>query len=216
MDMQHKIRSLFQQAASTHSEYEAHEAILKAHALMAKYNIVLDDEADPEEIVSEYLDTPGNCSFRKILAPIIGTNFRVRGFFMSNGGMTYFGHKTDVLVAKDVFEYAYQFANKKSRRIVDDLRRRHMNTDGVKQSYVYGFCQGLRERLDAQSVALAVVIPQDVEEQYKEIVSGLKPKKSRRQRLSIHVKQYSPSYHDMGLKDGREVLDRHDKERKAG
>ena len=37
MDMQHKIRSLLQQAASTHSEHEAQEAILKAHALMAKY-----------------------------------------------------------------------------------------------------------------------------------------------------------------------------------
>ena len=99
---------------------------------------------------------------------------------------------------------------------MDGLRRRHKNTDGVKQSYVYGFCQGLSERMDEQIGALAVVIPQAVEKQYMDIVSGLKPKKSRRQRLSIHVKQYSPSYHDMGLKDGREVLDRHDKEKKAG
>ena len=206
MDIQKKVRNLFAKAASTHSEHEAHAAILKAHELIAKYDVVLDDEADEaEEMVLEICKHPGNSGFRSILGPIIASNFKVCAFKMKDGSVAFFGHKTDVMVAKEVFEYAYRFANSKGRRIVNDLRGRYMNTDGVKQSYSLGFCQGLREKLDAQSVMLAVTVPQDVKDKCDEMLSKMKPQKRRKAR-NLNIKQYSPTYHELGRTDGREIL----------
>lgn len=217
--MQKVVRDLLARAESTHSEHEAKEAILKAHELIAKYNVVLDNNQMPEEIIFKACKHPDNAGFREYLASIIADNFRVKGF-MPKGTIGFLGHRSDVMVAKEVFEYTYRFANLKSRRIVDDLRRRYIDTTGVKQSYVIGFCQGLQEKLEAQSKLLAVVLPKDVEEKYQEILSRKKPddtNKKKHRRTTMRIKHYSPSYHDLGKKDGRESLEQRDRDmNKAG
>lgn len=174
MDMQKVVRDLLARAESTNYEHEAKEAILKAHELIAKYNVVLDEGQKPEEIIFKVCEHPGNASFREYLASIIAANFRVKGF-IPKGTIGFLGHRSDVMVAKEVFEYTYRFADLKSRRIVDDLRRRHMDTTGVRQSYVLGFCQGLQEKLEMQSQLLAVVLPKDVEDKFQEILAKATP-----------------------------------------
>lgn len=224
-DMQKVVRDLLARAKGTDSEHEAKEAILKAQYLIAKHNIVMDEETqEPEEMLYQICEHPGNAGFREWLGGVIAPNFRVM-CFLPKGSIAFFGHRSDVLVAKEVFEYAYLFAFRKSRRIVDDLRKRYMDTSGVRQSYLLGFCMGLRDGLEAQSKLLMVVVPQDVKDKVAELRAREeaenkdKKKKPKRQKLrarnSFHIDNFSPAYHEQGRKDGREALEERDQQ-KAG
>lgn len=200
MDMQKVVRDLFAKAASTHSEHEAQSAIMKAHELMAKYGITQVTSQDDIRYVSERCRHPGNKSFRRTLAGILAPNFRVK-YYLSNMNVTFFGHEEDVRVAKEVFEYAYSFACRETRRICNEMRANHFKTNGITNSYALGFCRGLKEKLDSQSVALMVVTPPDVETEYKEMSKGFKTLKHK---LAVHG--YADSVYKRGLEDGWTVL----------
>ena len=94
------------------SEAEAKAAMLKAHELMAKYDIKL-DTAEVGNIEYKHLqcESKWNMGFRKPLAVIIAKNFRCETYLMGRGGsVVFFGHDTDATIAKNVFEFAYDFA----------------------------------------------------------------------------------------------------------
>lgn len=203
MDIQKTIQHLFAKAASTHSEHEAEAAILKAHELMAKYGIT--DVTSKEDIkyATESCKHSGNRSFRRYLAGMIAPNFRVK-YFLRNMEVTFFGRESDVRIAKEVFEYAYRFANRKSQRICREMRANQVDTSGIINSYTFGFCKGLKEQLDAQSTALLVITPQDVDQKYTELSQNFK--KSKRQ---MKISQFSNTFYEQGRQDGRSVLNRH-------
>lgn len=202
MDIQKVIQHLFAKAASTHSEHEAEAAILKAHELMAKYGI--QEVSSEEEIryLTESCKHSGNRSFRRYLANIIAPNFRVK-YFLRNMQVTFFGHEDDVRIAKEVFEYAYQFANRQAQRLCRDLRTNHVDVTGLYNSYTLGFCKGLKEQLDAQSTALLVITPQDVNQKYQEMSKNF-GKSSRQMRIN----RFSQAVYEQGRQDGRSVLGR--------
>ena len=83
------------------------------------------------------------------------------------------------------------------------MRENFQDTIGVVNSYSMGFCQGLKEKLDAQSVALMVVTPSDVTEKFKELSQGFGRSKYR-----ISTAGFSRSIYERGRKDGREVWSR--------
>lgn len=61
--------------------------------------------------------------------------------------------------------------------------------------------QGLKEKLDAQSVALMVVTPSDVIEKFEELSKGFGWSKHK-----ISLAGFSSSIYEQGRKDGREAL----------
>lgn len=202
MDMQKVIRDLFAKAASTHSPHEAESAILKAHELMAKYKISSVTTEENIEYTRESCQHTGNRSFRRLLAQAIAPNFKVR-YFLSNQAVTFYGRSEDVRIAKEVFEYAYRFAHREANRHCKDLKLNHFNTDGIYNSYTFGFCKGLREKLDCQSTALMVIVPKDVEEQYANLSKDFKTT-SR----TLKVGGYAGSVYQKGVQDGRSILNR--------
>lgn len=202
MNMQKVIRDLFAKAASTHSPHEAESAILKAHELMAKYKISSVTTEENLQYVREVCKHSGNRSFRRLLAQAIGPNFKVK-YFLSNQSVTFFGRANDVRVAKEVFEYAYRFANREAERQCRSLRENHFRTEGIYNSYTFGFCKGLREKLDSQSTALMVIVPKDVEEKYADLSKDFKTS-SR----TLKVSGYAGSVYQKGVQDGRSILNR--------
>lgn len=202
MDMRGKIRCLFAKAASTHSEHEAHAAILKAHELMAKYGI--DNVEDENEIkyatmVCEYSGSP---SYRQLLGVIIADNFRVK-CFLRNQQVAFFGREEDVLTAKQTFEYTYAFVRRESGRVYRQVRGTGRDGTGVINSYALGFCEGLKEKLASQSVALMVVTPPDVDKKF-EIMSQT----FRKGRGRISTREYFPDIYERGRQDGQAILGR--------
>lgn len=210
MDMQKVIRKLFDKAASTHSEHEAHAAILKAQELMVKYGIENVDGEAEAQYISQTCRHSGNKAFRRLLAFIIAENFRVK-YYLRNMQVTFFGREEDVLTARQTFEYTYSFICRESGRICRRMREDGQNTKKVVNSYAIGFCHGLKEKLDSQSVALMVVTPPDVNEKYEEF-----SKNFRRTKSTLSTTGLSRSIYERGKKDGREVLDRRRPEGEAG
>lgn len=84
------------------------------------------------------------------------------------------------------------------------MRANQVDTSGIINSYTLGFCKGLKEQLDAQSTALLVITPQDVDQKYTELSQNFK--KSKRQ---MKISQFSNTFYEQGRQDGRSVLNRH-------
>lgn len=202
MDMQMVVRKLFAKAASTHSEHEAEAAILKAQELMAKYGIQDAGEENDIKYITLTCKHTGNRSFRRPLAKIIADNFRVKNY-LRDMQVTFFGRENDVLIAKEAFEYTYSFICRESSRICRKMRENLQDTTGVVNSYSMGFCQGLKEKLDAQSVALMVVTPSDVTEKFEEL-----SKDFGRSKYTVSMAGFSHSVYERGRKDGRDALER--------
>ena len=142
MDIYKVIRSLLAKAESTHSEHEAHAAILKAQELMAKYGISSLSAEEGHQYASQGCAHSGDRAFRRQLANVIAPNFRVK-FYLSNMQVTFFGREDDVKIAKEVFEYTYKFICRETRRLCRERRNGNMSTEGITNTYALGFCRGL-------------------------------------------------------------------------
>lgn len=202
MDIHKVIRSLFAKAESTHSEHEAQAAILKAQELMAKHGISAVSTEEEIKYSTESCTHSGNRAFRRPLANALSGNFKVK-YYLSNMQVTFFGHEEDVRIAREVFEYAYKYICRETRRLCKEQKNLHMSTDGIANTYALGFCAGLKEKLDSQSVALMVVTPPDVNEKYAELSKGF-----RTSRRKIAYDRYARSIYEQGQRDGRSIMER--------
>lgn len=184
------------------SEAEAEAALLKAHELMAKYNIEMDETNMKEEIsyVHEVCITKWNMGFRKILAAIIAQNFRCE-MYIDKCNIVFFGHATDARIAKEVMEYAYTFAMREGNRVYNRHYQVGKPTKGVFNSYTRGFVQGLKQKLDEQSTALMVVTPPDVVKKFNEMSGNWNEKKA-----NISISEFHPDAFNAGLHDGKTVM----------
>lgn len=200
MDINKVIQSLFAKAQSTHSEHEAQQAILKAHELMAKHGIQKLTTEDDVKYISQGCKHTGNRAFRRPLANMISSNFRVK-FFLTNHQVTFFGREEDVQIAKETFEYTYAFVCRETGRLCREMKKNNMDSTGIVNSYALGFCNGLKEKLDTQSVALMVVTPPEVNERFEEMTKGFRKSKRR-----LSLTGYSKSVYEKGLQDGRTIL----------
>lgn len=185
------------------SEVEAEAAMLKAHELMAKYDITLDaSEGDEIQYVHLCCDSKWNMGFRKPLAVIISKNFRCETYLESRGGrVIFFGHQADATIAKEVFEFAYDFAIKEGNKHYNRNYNMGLNTKGVFNSYIRGFLSGLKQKLDQQSTALMVITPADVKEKFEDFSKDFKQGSG-----GIRDTGFDASAYKAGVVDGKTVL----------
>lgn len=185
------------------SEAEAKAAMLKAHELMAKYDIKL-DTSNVDEIKYKHLECESkwNMGFRKPLAVIIAKNFRCELYVQGRGGsVVFFGRDTDVTIAKNVFEFAYDFALREGNRQYNKNYNMGLNTKGVFNSYIRGFLSGLKQSLDKQSTALMVVTPPDVKQKFEDFSKNFKTGSG-----GIRDTGFDADAYRAGLTDGKTVL----------
>ena len=153
------------------TENEAQVALLKAQELMAKYDVEV--EYSDEETIEYSRETcvhRYNAGYRVPLCQVIAKNFRCQ-VMMVNNSVVFFGRANDAKVAKEVFEYAYEFAMKEGNRLENKAYKEKGTAKGVHSSYTFGFVAGLKEALDAQCTALMIVTPQDVKDKFAEITA---------------------------------------------
>ena len=185
------------------SEAEAEAALLKAHELMAKYDITM-DEASEEKVayVNEVCSSKWNMGFRKPLAAIIAQNFRCETYLMGSGGsVVFFGHATDARIAREVFEYAYVFGCREASKAYNRNYQMGKPTKGVFNSYVNGFLIGLKTKLGEQSTALMVVTPADVKEAYKNMSKEFKQSSG-----GMRQGDFDRDAYTQGIQDGKTVM----------
>lgn len=188
------------------SEVEAIAAAMKAQSLMAKYDIDIKQVRDIgktcEEMLRKEIDFKKNSGYnikwRFMLARIIADNFRVKFFSVNKDKVAFYGHRTDVEIAESVFNFIFTMGNKLSVKYYYQCQKAGKNTRGVINEWLMGFCQGLRDELEKQCVALALVVPQDVEAGYLEMSKNFVTFNS-----TVGARSFSREAFDDGRTEGR-------------
>ena len=197
-----KIRKLLALGENNPNQIEAEAAILKAQALMAEHDIHSVSTDEQISYSKEFCVHQGNRKFRRLIANVIAPNFKCR-YYLNNGKVVFFGRATDAKIAKEVFEYAYSYAYKESNHLYNEARKRGYASNGVVNSYALGFVRGLKEKLDAQSVALMVITPPDVQTEYDALCEQEGMRKSH---FKVTVSRTDATAYNQGLADGRTVM----------
>lgn len=168
-----KIENLLALAANNPSENEALSAALKAQELMAKYNIELaevEGQDKSEEIVKETYAPKANCHYvrkwRYQLANIIAKNFCCKTYVVNRETTVFYGCSKDAKIAVEVFKFLFEAGNKLANRYYLKCKKEGHETKDVLNTYLMGFCDGIRDVLDKQCTALMIVTPKEVEEAY--------------------------------------------------
>lgn len=203
-----KIRKLLALAdeSRNNSEEEALRAAMKAQSLMAEYGIDIKEVRDAESVCREMArqdifpkkNSGYNIKWRYTLARIISSNFRVKYFLVGRDGIAFYGYKTDVEIATSVFNFLFNIGNKLSVKYYYQCQRNGWSTKGVINEWLVGFCQGLKDELEKQCVALALVIASDVQESYAEMSKDWK--KSTR---NLGSRSYNKEAFNAGRTEGR-------------
>lgn len=170
-----KIKKLLTLAADKANENEAISAALKAQELMAKYNIELadiQDGAKAEAITTETYTPKANQHYvrkwRYTLSQIIAKNFCCKTYSINRDAIAFYGYEKDAKIAVEVFKFLFETGNKLANRYYLKCKKEGKETKGVLNTYLVGFCDGIKEVLDKQCTALMIVVPKEVEEAYVE------------------------------------------------
>jgi hypothetical protein len=173
-----KIKKLFELSKNNPSEEEAKSAALKAQELLAQYHIeyaeVENVDLDKAEPIGEVsIDTPAK-KWKYTLAHIVADNFRTKHYWHGKEQVVFFGHKTDVMIAAETYIYLFEMGNQLANKLCREAKKLRGYADNVYNSCVMGFCAGIREALAEQSVALMVVVPEDVKDEYRAISTNFR------------------------------------------
>lgn len=216
-----RIKKLLNLAGNNPSEFEAMAAALKAQRLIAEYDVERHEYAAEEKptIESVYSNIHTTREWRYVLADIVSKNFRCQDYQINerktrkgrNGGRWYvqyiktivfYGYKQDAQAASMVFDYLYKFGNRKATRLTKGLP----NASSRYNSYVLGFCDGVRSELEKQSQALMLVVPKSVTESYEEMSKGWGEARDLRLELDGISAAEGQRYAKQGLIDGRDAV----------
>lgn len=174
-----RIQKVLELSRNNPSKEEAQSAALMAQKLLAQYHLSMVDiesmEKEVENIEEIFVEVGMGNKWKGRLAGIIAKNFRCKYYFHGRDCIVFYGYEMDAAVAAQTFEEMFftgiKLANKFKRECSGD-------TKGVFNSYVVGFCEGLKEGLDRQCTALMIVTPKEVTESFEKMSAGWKHTKS--------------------------------------
>lgn len=161
-----KVRKLLALAGNNPSEKEAQAAALKAQKLIAQYNLVLPQDCG-EKFIYKLVQAvhSNNEGYRKPLAVAIAENFRCKAIMVGNT-VNFFGREADAEACVATFNYLYKVSHNTGLRMEREARKNGESTHGVANSYWRGFIIGIKDALGEQSKALAIVVPEDVKDNF--------------------------------------------------
>lgn len=199
-----KIQKLLALAGNNPSEEEAKAALLKAQKMMAEYNMSQSDLNGEEKIVYSL----EMCKLRvnprsKVMSVIIANSFACKVIIHCNK-ICFFGREDNAKAAKSSMEFIHKTME---RGMTQECRKHGLSgttqagASMIYNAYAKGFLAGLKQAMDAQCVALAVVVPQDVKDEFNKKFPNLRTTSSR----MVSGWQYQDSY-IKGQSDGRSAM----------
>lgn len=201
-----KIQHLLDKTvANGATEEEAQTALLLAQKLMAKYNIEANELNGGEKV--EYVLEPCKVKVNprsKWMCMIMASSFAVRAIISGNR-ICYFGYKANVAAAKSALEFAHKVMERGMTRACRDQGLTGTEQAGaslIYNAYANGFLTALKEAMDAQTVALAVVVPEDVNQAFAEKFAHAR--QGRKTSMKMGHDQWDA--YQSGRKDGKTVM----------
>jgi hypothetical protein len=161
-----KIRALLEKTVENGaSEAEAIEAAKAAQRLMAKYKIDEITTAAPEEIDSTEMEI--SRQWQAELANVLAKNLCCRLVLSTTDRKTRFivmGKKQDREVWRQMFETFFVLIYRGAKAEREKARQLYGHSRDVETAYARGFIKAIHEELGQQCRALALVIPEEVNE----------------------------------------------------
>lgn len=201
-----KIQKLLALAGNNPSEAEAKAALLKAQALMAEYNVDMEALQTGEKITYDLIVTKVKAhKFNNTLGTILADAFACRIIIMGGiNKIAFFGRSDNAKAVASAMEFTYTVMHKGQRRVAKKNGVYHKEGQAnFQNSYTLGFLYGLKTALDAQTVALAVVVPKDVNDAFAEKFPNI-----RKTKRSNTKEAYGRREYEAGLRDGSSVMAR--------
>lgn len=185
-----RIKRLLALAEGNANKNESHLAFLQAQEMMVKYAVDPSEITDDEE-VREVLDSSGSeykrlYWYERQLARIVARNFRCKNYLQwvrpegrvqKLNKIKFMGLEKDVELASAMYKLVISAIEYYTHLHVKEngIGIRH-HTQSLKDDYMRGFVEGLErkfeEQIESQEWGLVLVIPKEVEEKYKEEVTG--------------------------------------------
>ena len=204
--MAEKIQHLLDKTvANGATEAEAEQALLMAQKLMAKYNIAEGDIGSSEHITYSLESCKVRVNPRsKTMSVIIADAFAVK-VIIHNDRLCFFGRSTNAAAAKSALEFAHKVMEHGMTKACRNhgLEKSEAGASMIYNAYSSGFLRGLKEALDAQTVALAVVVPEDVNNKFAEKFPHLRKARNG----SWKMGNYGAEYYQ-GRSDGGQVMNK--------
>lgn len=185
-----RVKGLLALAEGNSNMEESHSAFLMAQKLMVKYGIEASELTDDESVI-QVLESDGT-DFKRLywyereLAHIVAKNFRCKDWIRSRRiegrsqiqrKIMFMGEEQDVQLATEMYRLvisAIEFYT--HRHIKEHGIGIRSHTQSLKNGYMRGFIDGLErkfeEQIQEQEWGLVLVIPKEVKEKYKEVVTG--------------------------------------------
>lgn len=174
IDRINKLLALADKNKNT-NDNEALQALEMAQRLMAKHQIESTDleelARDESDVIHVACEHKWDAGYRKPLASIISNNYKCK-CYVRGGLIIFIGVREDAMIAKAAFEFAYKFIMRRGNALYEKTRKEGYVGKGVFNSYAMGFLCGLKEVLEAQSVALMIVTPETVLKEFNDMSLG--------------------------------------------
>lgn len=199
-----KIQKLFALAGNNPSQQEAQAALLKAQALMAEYGLTEAELSGSTEVI-EYICKPTAIKahkFNNALATLIAQAFASR-VILVNHTIHFFGRKDNAEAAALAYQFAFKAMSKGGHKATRDngFKPGHAGAAPYYNSYVTGFIAGVRESLGEQTVALAIVVPQDVNDAFQQQFPNIRTARSTKTAAACDYNSFC-----QGKSDGKNVM----------
>ena len=184
-----RIKKLLALAKDNVNAAEATAAALKAQKLIAEYDVSkVDLYGEKRDEITEVYNEHNikNNPWGKRLAWAIADNFRCRWYTHYEGSKSYWtgrttktsenvvfmGYETDAQAAKVTYDRLYEIGLKLANRECRLARERYGTAQGVKNSFLLGYVDGIRKELEKQCEALVLVRPKAVDDYANERTRG--------------------------------------------
>lgn len=205
MGIMDKIQKLFALAGNNPDREEAEAALLKAQALMAKYNIKVAEQGNKkEECVLKVVEKHARLrnAARNRLIVIIAKAFAVKCIIYMDHP-AFFGYTHNAEAAASAFVFCANAMHRGgSKAGMDAHRSSDVGWTYAYNSYTLGFMDGLKAKFDEQCKALMIVVPQEVTTDFN---NRFTPTKTCR-RSRVHGGRANDIY-TQGYADGRSAFD---------
>lgn len=200
--IQHLLNKTVENGAT---EAEAQAALLMAQKLMAKYNIELEQQTGSKDFKCSLEETkvkpnPRNNS----LGNIIANSFAVKGIIYG-GKWAFFGREANAKAAAEALKFIHKTLEAGIRRVCAEhgLKSYERGAAFYYNAYALGFIRGLQEAMAAQTKALCVVVPEDVNNKFNEKFPKLNQYRGKGMQYHHDQDAYA-----QGQRDGRSAMDR--------
>lgn len=200
--IQHLLNKTVENGAT---EAEAQAALLMAQKLMAKYNIELEQQTGSKDFKCSLEETkvkpnPRNNS----LGNIIANSFAVKGI-LYGGKWAFFGREANAKAAAEALKFIHKTLEAGIRRVCADhgLKSSERGAALYYNAYAMGFINGLKDAMAAQTKALCVVVPEDVNNKFNEKFPKLNQYHGKGMQYHHDQDAYA-----QGQRDGRSAMDR--------